>query len=137
MLAILTLHIIFLLLWSATLIYFPQLLIREATADDYDAQRRAVQMQRTLYAWIMTPSALLTVVAGVWLIFERGFTGGWLHVKLSLVLLMVLFHVYCGTLMDEFRRAHVQRNLWFYRLLPLLPALLIAAVVTLVTGKPF
>ncbi len=133
----LTLHIVFLLLWSAALLYFPQLLVRQAIADDNDAQRRAIKMQRTLYAWVMTPSALLTVVAGMWLIFERGFAGGWLHVKLALVLLMVFFHVYCGTLMDQFRREHVQRNLWFYRLLPLLPALLIVGVVTLVTGKPF
>ena len=42
-------------------------------------------MQRWLYAFLMTPSALLTVGFGIWLIFERGFEGGWLQVKLALV----------------------------------------------------
>jgi putative membrane protein len=133
----LTLHIVFLLVWSGALLYFPQLFVKQAQADDNEAQGRSIKMQRTLYAWVMTPAALLTVIAGSWLIFERGFAGGWLHVKLTLVLLMVVFHVLCGALMDEFKREMVQRHILFYRLLPLVPATLIAAVVALVTGKPF
>jgi putative membrane protein len=133
----LSLHIVFLLLWSAGLLYFPLLLVREATHHDKEARRSAVFMQRILYAQVMTPSALLAVLAGTWLIFERGFSGGWLHVKLSLVLLMVFFHVYCGALMAEFRHDRIHRRLLFFRLLPLVPALLITAVVTLVTAKPF
>lgn len=137
MLLILSLHIVFLIIWSAALLYFPQLLVRQAKDEDADAQRQVIHMQRTLYAYVMTPSALLTVIAGVWLIFERGFAGGWLHVKLTLVLLMVFFHAYCGTLLMEFKRAQVQRRIIFFRLLPALPALLITAVVTLVVAKPF
>lgn len=131
------LHIVFLLLWSAALLYFPQLLVRQASSDDVDAQRRAIHMQRTLYAYVMTPSALLAVFAGGWLIFERGFAGGWLHVKLALVVVMVLFHTWCGALMADFRHERVQRRMWFYRALPLVPAALITAVVTLVVAKPF
>lgn len=134
---ILAFHIAFLLLWSASLVYFPHLLVREAVKDDMTAQARAIAMQRSLYALVMTPAALLAVVAGIALIFLRGFAGGWLHVKLLLVLLMVFFHVYCGALMDAFKREHVLRRLWVYRALPLLPALLITAVVTLVVAKPF
>lgn len=134
---VLSLHIVFLLMWSASLVYFPHLLVREAIKDDIDAQRRAMVMQRNLYALIMTPSALLAVAAGIGLTFMRGFSGGWLHVKLVLVLLMVFFHVYCGSLMDAFQREHVRRQLWFYRILPVLPAMLVAGVVTLVTAKPF
>jgi putative membrane protein len=133
----LSLHIVFLLIWSATLMYFPQLLVREATVDDRDMRHNAIMMQRVLYAVVMTPSALLTVAAGGWLVFERSFSGGWLPVKLALVLLMVFFHAYCGKLMEEFRHASIRRHLWFFRLLPLLPAVLVVAVVTLVVAKPF
>lgn len=133
----LSLHIVFLLVWSAALVYFPQLFVRQATIDDMEAQRQAILMQRTLFVWVMTPGALLAIVAGTWLVFERGFTGGWLHVKLSLVLLMVLFHAWCGALMAEFEHERVRRRLSFYRILPLVPALLVTAVVTLVVGKPF
>jgi putative membrane protein len=77
------------------------------------------------------------VLFGVWLIFERGFDGGWLHVKLLLVLAMGLFHVYCGRLMGRRTEARAEhRPLFYYALVPA-PALLILAVITLVTAKPF
>lgn len=133
----LSLHIVFLLLWSAALVYFPQLFVVQVRAKDVEDERQIVHMQRTLYAIVMTPSALLTVLAGIWLIFERGFGGGWLQVKLALVLLMVVFHTYCGALMSEFRYHRVRHRLLFYRMLPLVPALLVTAVVVLVVAKPF
>ncbi|MFA7386176.1 MAG: CopD family protein [Thiohalobacteraceae bacterium] len=130
-------HILFLILWSASLLYFPQLVVREAATLDAEVEREAIRMQRTLYAWIMTPAGLLTVLAGSWLLFERGFEGGWLPVKLALVTLLAFFHAYCGSLMDDYKRGRIRRHLWFFGLLPLVPALLILAVVTLVVGKPF
>lgn len=137
MLFVLTVHIIFLILWSACLLYFPQLVVRQAVIEDDDGEQDAMRMQRTLYALVMTPAALLTVLAGSWLVFDRGFIGGWLPVKLALVMLMAFFHAYCGSLMDDFRYQRIRHHLWFYRLLPLAPMILITAVVTLVVGKPF
>lgn len=93
-------------------------------------------MQRWLYAAVLTPSALLAVLFGIWLVFERGFQGGWLPVKLALVVLMGLFHVYCGHLMMK-RRHSPARHIVYYRVLPIAPLVLIVAIVTLVTGKPF
>lgn len=133
----LSLHIVFLIIWSATLLYFPHLFLQQAGADDPDSRRQAMRMQHSLYVFAMTPSGLLTVLAGAWLLFERGFAGGWLPVKLSLVLLMVLFHLYCGNVMRELQQEGPQHRLLFYRLLPLAPALLVLAVVTLVVAKPF
>ncbi len=135
------LHIVFLLIWSAALMVFPHLLAEQLAEHDRADLHRATRMQHALYAYVMTPSALLAVVLGVWLIFERGFGGGWLQVKLALVLLMVFFHVYCGTLMGRHKEegppqgATGRRRL--YRALPLLPALLITGVVSLVVAKPF
>ena len=137
MLYILSVHIVFLILWSACLLYFPQLVVRQAVIGDAAAEQDAMRMQRTLYAMVMTPAALLTVLAGMWLVFDRGFVGGWLHVKLSLVMLMAFFHAYCGSLMDDFRHQRIRHRLWFFRFLPVLPALLVTAVVTLVVWKPF
>lgn len=133
----LSLHIAFLSVWAATLLYLPLLLARQAAAEDDHERQRLELMQRWLYAAVMTPSAVLTVLFGVWLIFERGFEGGWLPVKLLLVLLMGLFHVYCGRLLGsrtEARAGH--RPLYYYALMPA-PLLLILGVVTLVTAKPF
>ncbi|OGB26107.1 MAG: hypothetical protein A3I66_13575 [Burkholderiales bacterium RIFCSPLOWO2_02_FULL_57_36] len=133
----LSLHIVFLIIWSATLLYFPQMLVQAADAEDDETRRRTILMQNALYAYAMTPSGVLAVLAGVWLLFERGFAGGWLPVKLSMVLLMVFFHLYCGHLMLNLRLHGPQHGLYFYRMLSLGPAVLITAVVTLVVAKPF
>ena len=127
----------FLALWAATLLYLPLLLARQAAEPEFEGRQRLELMQRWLYASLMTPSAMLTVGFGIWLIFERGFEGGWLQVKLALVLLMGLFHVYCGHLMGERTEARAGHRAAFYYALPLAPALLMLAVVTLVTAKPF
>jgi putative membrane protein len=132
-----TLHIAFLIIWSASLLYLPHLFVHQALTKDAESRKQAIVMQRMLYALIMTPSALLTVLAGGWLVFERGFSGGWLHVKLTLVLLMVFFHAYCGALMVHLRHHRFIHPLAVYRMLPAVPALLITGVVTLVVAKPF
>lgn len=133
----LSLHIAFLALWSATLLYLPLLLARQAAEREPEGRQQLELMQRWLYAFVMTPSALLTVGFGVWLIFERGFEGGWLHVKLALVLAMGLFHGYCGRLLGDRTEARADHRPAYYYALLVAPALLIVAVVTLVTAKPF
>jgi putative membrane protein len=132
----LSLHIVFLILWSATLLYLPWLFLYQATITEPDRHRDAVAMQTHLYSWVMTPSALLTILAGIWLIFERNFQGGWLHAKLALVMLMVFFHAYCGKLIDDLRHGG-KRHPAFYPVLAVAPAALIIVVVTLVVAKPF
>lgn len=127
----------FLLIWSAALLYMPRLFIQEALSDNLEEQQRGYVLQRALYARVMTPSALLTVLAGGWLLFQQGFAGGWLPVKLLLVMLMVFFHIYCGMLMAGLRHQRVRHRPWFYHALPVVPAMLITGVVTLVVAKPF
>jgi putative membrane protein len=133
----LSLHIVFLIIWSATLLYFPQMFVQQINAEDDEIRRQAIRMQHALYVFAMTPSGVLTVLAGGWLLFERGFVGGWLPIKLSAVLLMVFFHLYCGNLMLSLRKQGPRRRLLFYRALSFGPAILIALVVTLVVAKPF
>lgn len=133
----LTLHIAFLLVWSGTLLYFPQLLVQQATAVDEENRESALKMQHGLYAFVMTPSGLLTIVFGSWMLFERGFDGGWLPAKLALVLLMVFFHIFCGNLMEQLKEQGKTHSRWFYRMLLVPPILLIPAVITLVVQKPF
>jgi protoporphyrinogen IX oxidase len=135
--AALSLHIVFLLFWAASLLYMPALFLRQALATDDDTRQRAMLMQRWLYARLMTPAALLAVAMGTWLVFERDLAGGWMHVKLGLVLAMAAFHVYCGQLMVRLKREPDAHAPAYYGAMPLLPGALIVGVLWLVTGKPF
>ncbi len=130
-------HIIFVVTWFAGLFYLPRLFVYHAMAEDAVSRERFKVMERRLYAGIMTPSAVLTLGSGLWLWLGYGITGGWLHVKLVLVLVLVAYHLYCGKLMLDFRRDRNRHRHVYYRWLNELPTVLLIAAVILVVVKPF
>ena len=42
---------------------------------------------------------MLTIVFGLWLWLGYGISGGWLHAKLALVLVLLAYHAWCGKLL--------------------------------------
>ena len=140
MLVVKSLHIIFMVTWFAGLFYLPRLFVYHAmaTADDRIGIERFKTMERKLYFGIMTPGAILTIVFGLWLWLGYGVSGGWLHVKVALVALLVAFHIYLGVLLRRFARDDNRHGHVFYRWLNEIPALpLLIAIVFLVVMKPF
>jgi protoporphyrinogen IX oxidase len=140
MLIVKSLHIIFMVTWFAGLFYLPRLFVYHAmaTPDDRVGIERFCTMERKLYYGIMTPGAILTIVFGAWLWLGYGISGGWLHVKLALVALLVALHVYLGKLMRDFRAGRNRHGHVFYRWLNEIPALpILVAIVFLVVMKPF
>ena len=86
----------------------------------------------------MTPSAILTIVFGAWLWLGYGITGGWLHVKLALVAILIAHHVWLGKLMNDFKHDRNRHGDVFYRWINEIPAApILLAVVLLVVVKPF
>ena|SRR6185312_11071594 len=140
MLIVKSLHIIFMVTWFAGLFYLPRLFVYHAMAspDDRVGIARFCVMERKLYWGITTPGAVLTIVFGVWLWKGYGIDGGWLHAKLALVALLVVFHVYLGKLVTDFREGRNSHGHVFYRWLNEIPALpILVAIVFLVVMKPF
>jgi protoporphyrinogen IX oxidase len=137
MLWIKSLHIIFMVTWFAGLFYLPRLFVYHAVATDAGSLERFKIMERKLYYGIMAPGAVLTIVFGVWLWLGYGFKGGWLHAKLGVVVLMVIYHLWCGKLVRDFHfERNVHSHVW-YRWFNEIPVLLLVAGVILVVVKPF
>jgi putative membrane protein len=135
-----SLHVVFMVTWFAGLFYLPRLFVYHAmaAADDRVGIERFKIMERKLYRGIMTPSAVLTVVFGVWMWLGYGVTGGWLHAKLALVAILIALHVYLGKLVADFRADRNRHTHVYYRWLNEIPALpILVAVVFLVVMKPF
>lgn len=130
-------HIIAVVTWFAALFYLPRLFVYHAMSDDAISNERFKIMERKLYRGIMTPSAMVAVTLGLWLWLGYGFSGGWLHAKLTLVIVLLAYHVYCGKLLRDFRDDRNQRSHVFYRWFNEFPVLILVAVVILVVVKPF
>lgn len=137
MLWIKSLHIIFMVTWFAGLFYLPRLFVYHAMTDDRVSIERFKVMERKLYYGIATPGGILTLMFGTWLWLGYGFTGGWLHAKLALVVVLVGYHVWCGRLVRRFRDDANTRGHVFYRWFNEFPVLLLVAIVILVVVKPF
>ena len=137
MLWIKSLHIIFMVTWFAGLFYLPRLFVYHSLSEDRVSRERFALMERKLFFGIMNPSAVLTLIFGLWLWLGYGFSGLWLQLKLALVLLLIGFHIYCGVLMRDFRHERNKHGHVFYRWLNELPSLILVATVLLVVMKPF
>ena len=132
-----TFHLVFVMAWMAAVFYLPRILVNIAEAGDAGAVReRLVLMGRRLYRFghIMFGIAVLLGLV-LWLYY--GVSGGWLHVKLVLVIVMFAFYIVTGRWLkgiDKGRALPSGRALrWFNEL----PLVLLIAIVWLVLAKPF
>ena len=98
-------------------------------------------MERKLYRGIMTPSAVLTVIFGFWLLSFYDLatlkTMGWLHAKLALVVLLLFYHHLCGLYLKRFANDMNPHGHVFYRWFNELPVLVLIAIIILAILKPF
>jgi len=139
MLWIKSFHLIFVVMWYAGLLYLPRLFVYHAMSDDVIGIERFKVMERKLFA-ITTIGGVGALAFGVWLLVDSAWaaysTSLWLHLKLTLVAVLIAFHVLCGKLMLDFRDDRNRHGHRFYRLLNEVPAVILIAVVILVVVKP-
>jgi putative membrane protein len=132
------LHLWMVISWFAGLFYLPRIYVNLAMvpADSVAERERLLLMAGKLYKF-MTPLGLLTVVTGLGLWLGIGIGGPWLHAKIALVAVLLVYHGHCGWVLKDFcsggnRRSHV----WF-RYYNELPVVVLLAVLFLVVLKPF
>ena len=133
-------HIIFVVTWFAGLFYLPRLFVYHTLASDAISIERFKIMERKLFYGIMTPSAVIAVALGLVLFigYGIGLRSGWMHAKLTLVLILIAHHIYLGKLMLDFKHDRNRHGHKFYRWLneiPAAPVLFLAVI--LVVVKPF
>lgn len=137
-------HIAAMVSWFSGMFYLPRLFVYHAMAadDDIIGKERFKIMERKLYNGIMTPGAVLTMILGFWLVYitngmEALSVAYWLHVKLLLVVILVVYHVYCGYLVRIFAADKNTKSHVYYRWLNEFPVVLLLGIVILAVVKPF
>jgi putative membrane protein len=132
-------HIIFMVTWFAALFYLPRLFVYHAETKDADGNQRFKIMERKLYYGIATPGAVITIALGLWLIHLMGYgvlSAFWLQVKLTLVVILVLYHLYCGKLLNDFKHDKNHHSHVWYRWFNEFPVIILIAVILLVELQP-
>lgn len=132
-------HIIFITTWFAGLFYLPRLFVYHAMSEDRASTDRFKIMERKLFFGIMTPSAVLAILLGIWALHHLPgylFTT-WMVLKLVLVGLLILYHIWCGILMKKFKEEKNPHSHVWYRWFNEAPVLALVAIVILVVIKPF
>ena len=132
-------HIVFVATWFAGMFYLPRLFVYHAMCEDEISNERFKIMERKLFFGIMTPSAILTIAFGLWLLipaWNAYMIGAWMHVKLGLVWLLVFYHIWCFFLLRSFKQDRNTKSHVWYRWFNEAPVLALIAIVILVTVKP-
>jgi protoporphyrinogen IX oxidase len=130
-------HIVFMVTWFAGIFYLPRLFLYHAAATDTLSSERFQTMEKRLFG-IMTIGATLTLLFGVSMVSVAPglLQAGWLHAKLTLVLVLIGYHVWCYLLMRDLRNGRKRSSTW-YRVFNEVPSVLLIAIVVLAVVKPF
>lgn len=133
-------HIIAVVTWFAALFYLPRLFVYHAMTEDQISKDRFKIMERKLYRGIMTPSMVLVIALGAWMItLNPGYylSQSWMHAKLTLVLLLVGYHFMCGVILRKFAQDINDKSHVFYRWFNEIPVLFLITIIVLVVVRPF
>ncbi len=134
-------HLIFMVTWFAGLFYLPRLFVYHAMISDVVSIERFNIMERKLYFGIMTPGMVLTFAFGVWMLADYAWdaygSSGWLHFKLTLLVLLAAYHVWCGKWLIDFKHERNVHSHIFYRWINEIPVVFLFAIVLLAELKPF
>ena len=132
-------HIIAVISWMAGMLYLPRLFVYHVDTEIGSQQSETFKvMEKRLLRAIINPAMLATWAAGLWLAWKGfGFSGGWLHAKIALVLVMSGVHGYLSAAVRKFAEDRNERPARHWRIVNEVPTLLMIAIVILVVVKPF
>lgn len=133
-------HIISMVAWFAGLFYLPRLFVYHTDANDNISDTRFKTMERRLFYGIMNPAALLTIITGIWMLVDYAWhiyhKDMWLHIKLGFVMLLLIYHIYCGMIINKFKSNSNTKTANFYRIINEIPTVFLILIVIMVVVKP-
>lgn len=132
-------HVIAVISWMAGMLYLPRLFVYHTDTEPGSVQSETFKvMEQRLLRAIINPAMMITWVLGLWLAWKGfGFSGGWLHAKIALVVVMSGVHGYLSGAVRKFAEDRNDRPARHWRLVNEVPTVLMIGIVILVIVKPF
>lgn len=134
------LHLIFMVMWFAGLFYLPRLFVYHCQSQDSISDERFKVMERKLFWGIMTPGGILTLVFGLAMLlpnWDAYASQGWMHTKITLVGLLIAYHIWCLSLLRSFKKgSNIHSHTW-YRWFNEIPTIGLVAIILLAVLRPY
>ena len=137
------LHLIFVITWFAGLFYIPRLFIYHIEATHKPSPEREILskqlkiMTKRLWYIITWPSAILATFFAIWLLilFPSWLSQPWMHIKLSFVVLLILYHLKNHQIFKKFQQDNIGYTSNYMRIWNEGATLILFAIVFLVILK--
>ena len=118
------LHLIFVITWFAGLFYIPRLFIYHIEAQAKESPAREILtdqlkiMSRRLWYIITWPSAILSTIFALWLLYimPSWLQQPWMHVKLLFVVVLFVYHMKTHMMFKQLQRDVVNYSSNFMRI---------------------
>ncbi|KPM31920.1 Hypothetical protein I595_1568 [Croceitalea dokdonensis DOKDO 023] len=138
-----SLHLIFVVTWFAGLFYVPRLFIYHIEAHAKPSPEKEILTQqlklmtKRLWYIITWPSAILCTFFAIWLliVMPSWLQYPWMHVKLTFVLLLFIYHLKCHQMFRQLQRDEVNYTTNFMRIWNEVATLVLFSIVFLVILK--
>ena len=135
-------HLISVIFWMAGMFMMPRFFAYHAEENATHGVGSSVDLtwrerERRLMRIIINPAMILAWILGLMLAFDIGWSGGWLHAKVAIVLLLSAYHGILSKWRKQFAAGNNPRGTKFYRIINELPTLAVVVIVILVIVKPF
>ena len=135
-----SLHLISVISWMAGLLYLPRIFVYHAQNNSETIISEVFKvMEKKLFFYIMTPAMILSWLFGLLLIHEIGFEQlgqTWMVLKLVFVILLTIYHLYLGSILNQFKLNLNQHSHKFFRYINEIPTILLILIIFVVIFKP-
>lgn len=138
---ILAFHVISFISWMAMLVYLPRLFIYHRENADTKAFTDIVEVQEyKLFKYIGVPAFWATLLSGTTMLLLNTAlfsSGGWLHLKLFAVALLIAYHFSLNSIRKTMITNPHYKTSKYLRFYNEVPTLLMIIIVIMVVIKPF
>ena len=121
------------------LLYLPRLYVYHNDKEYLsDIDTTFLLMEYRLLKYIMKPALVATYAFGFILIYENDYllTEYYFLLKLVLVFILSLFHIYLSILYKDFKKGYRYKSTKFFRIINEIPTILMIVIILLVIVRP-
>ena len=121
------------------LLYLPRLYVYHNDKEYLsDIDTTFLLMEHRLLKYIMKPALVATYALGFILIYENDYLLFEIYflLKLILVLILSLFHIYLSILYKDFKKGYRYKSTKFFRIINEIPTILMIVIILLVIVRP-